>query len=79
MFNFSHLLGVTRNFPENSLTFPRILSGNQLVQFLIPMNYPDYSDTAGWVIYMVVYYVVFGIFLLNVTLAVIVDTFGGKK
>lgn len=46
-----------------------------LVQFISPPEWRR-SDTLGWVLYNLLFYLAFGVILLNVVFAIIVDTFG---
>jgi hypothetical protein len=60
-----------------------VASGGQFVQFATPSYWPRYSDTAGWHVFCIAFYLIFGLLLLNIFLAIIVDTFSelrdGKK
>ena len=60
------------------LTFPcSITTQGGLVQFVIPFEWARRADTLFYVLWMVLFFLAFGVFLLNVFLAIIVDTFGG--
>lgn len=61
------------------VTLARIPSGGGLFEFV---NKPDYpNDTraqiGSWVVYIVLFYLILGVLLLNIFLAIIVDTFSG--
>ena len=47
-----------------------------MAEHLVPFEWSNRSDTVGWNIYIALFYIVFSLFLLNMILAIIVDTFG---
>jgi len=50
--------------------------GGQLIQFLQPFFWPDSVHTFFWIVFVDLFFVVVGSFLINIFLAVIVDAFG---
>lgn len=47
-----------------------------MVEFVTPFNWNESFQSLAWISYIVIFYLTFGVLLLNIFLAIIVDTFG---